>query len=73
MLECVEAEFVEKRGHGDMRVVRDGVLQCERPMRGQFRDEPIRQRLHAAVFDLIVLGWRTADGDDCPLHRSFGG
>ena len=56
MLEGVEAELVQQRRHGDVRVVRHGVSQRERAMRGQLAHQPIRQRPDRVVLVLIVLG-----------------
>jgi hypothetical protein len=68
VLEDIEAELVEEQRHGDMRVVRHGVAQRQRPICGQLNEEPVRERLDDVV--IIVLGIRlAADGDDGPLRR----
>ena len=71
VLEGVEAELVQQRRHGDMRIVRHGIPQRQRAMRGQFADEPVRQRLDGVVFVLLRLGLAT-DGDDGALHGGRG-
>jgi hypothetical protein len=70
VLEHIEAELMQKRGHGDMRIACHGLLQREGSMRGQLADKSIRQRPHAVLLVLIVLDRRSAEGDDGALHRA---
>ncbi len=68
VLEGVEAEFVQERRHRDMRIVRHGIPQRQRAVRGQFAKQPIRQRLNDVVLIVFRLGL-AADGDDDTLNR----
>ena len=58
VLEGVEAELVQERRHRDMRVVRHGVPQRQRPMGGQLAHQPVGQRLDGIVLVLLRLGLR---------------
>ena len=53
-MEGVNAELVQKRGHRNMRVGRDRVLQRQRPVRGQLSHEPIGQGADGII--LFLLG-----------------
>ena len=59
----VEAELVEKRRHGDVRVLRHRVAQRERPVRGQLDQQPLGQRRDGVVLVFRRQGF-AADGDD---------
>jgi hypothetical protein len=71
VLERVEAELVQERSQRDMRVVRHGVPQRQRPIRRQFAHQPVGQRLDGIVLILLRLGL-AADGDDGALHGRCG-
>ena len=53
VLEGVEAELVQERRHRDMRVVRHGLPQRQRPVRGQLAHQPVRERLDGIVLVLL--------------------
>ena len=71
--EGVEAELVQQRRHGDMRIVRDGVAQRQRAMGGQLRHQPIGQRLDGVVVIVFRFGCLAADGDDGAMDGRRGG
>lgn len=57
---------MQQHRHGDMGIVRQRVQrQC--PVRGQFRDQPFRQRLDD-IFFFLGFGRLAADGDDHALR-----
>ena len=63
MPEGVETEFVEKRRHRDMGVVRDGVAQRERPVRCQLQHKTLGQWRDCVVLVFRLRGF-AADGDN---------
>ena len=44
VLEGVEAELVQQRRQGDLRIVGDGISQCQGTVSGELADQPFRQR-----------------------------
>ena len=59
-VEGAEAERVQHRREGDVRIVRQRVAQRQRAMGGQLGHEPIRQRLEAVVLLRLRSPARTA-------------
>ncbi len=66
VLEGVEAELVQERRHRDLRVVRHGLPQRQRPVCGQLAHQPIRERLDGIILVLLRL-CLAADRDDGAL------
>ena len=54
-VEGVAAEFVQQRRHCDVRIVRQGVTQGERPVRCQLGDDAIGQRRNAVLLFVLNL------------------
>ena len=48
-IECRQHEIVQHRREGHGRIARQRIAKRQRPMCGQFGDEPVRQRLDGVV------------------------
>jgi hypothetical protein len=67
VVERLEAEGVQRRDEGDFGISRERIAQCQRPVRGEFGDEPFGQGLDAIVLvsGFGIRGPRIpTDGDD---------